>query len=95
MVNRYFGSKEGLFGEVVTDTMRDPVILSAQNLAAEDMARAFAEALVGLTDAGRDPLDVRKANLYAPGRDVTPFGMRVDDTGWLAELIAKTGIKLG
>src|SRR5262249_32575096 len=37
---------------------------------------------------GRDPLDVRKANLYAPGRDVTPFGMRVEDTGWLAELIA-------
>jgi xanthine dehydrogenase large subunit len=29
---------------------------------------------------GRDPLDVRKANLYGIGeRDVTPYGMRVDD----------------
>ena len=27
---------------------------------------------------GRDPLDVRKANLYASGRDVTPYGLRVD-----------------
>ena len=28
---------------------------------------------------GLDPLLVRKRNLYAPGRDVTPYGMRVDD----------------
>ena len=28
---------------------------------------------------GLDPLVVRKRNLYAPGRDVTPYGMRVDD----------------
>jgi len=26
-----------------------------------------------------DPLDVRKRNLYGPGRDVTPYGMTVDD----------------
>ncbi len=26
-----------------------------------------------------DPLDVRKRNLYAPGRDVTPYGMKVED----------------
>ena len=26
-----------------------------------------------------DPLVVRKRNLYAPGRDVAPYGMRVDD----------------
>ncbi len=26
-----------------------------------------------------DPLDVRMANLYAPGRDVTPYGMTVTD----------------
>jgi xanthine dehydrogenase large subunit len=30
-------------------------------------------------DVGRDPLDVRRANLYAPGRDITPYGMRVAD----------------
>ena len=28
---------------------------------------------------GLDPLMVRKRNLYAPGRDVAPYGMRVDD----------------
>ncbi|HEU0067440.1 MAG TPA: molybdopterin cofactor-binding domain-containing protein, partial [Sphingomonas sp.] len=28
---------------------------------------------------GRDPLDVRIANLYAPGRDTTPYGMTVAD----------------
>jgi xanthine dehydrogenase large subunit len=28
---------------------------------------------------GLDPLDVRKRNLYARGRDVTPFGMKVED----------------
>jgi AcrR family transcriptional regulator len=57
MIGRYFGSKEGLFGEVVTDSMRDPVILSQANLAAFDVARAFAEALVGLTGKGAEPLD--------------------------------------
>ncbi|MCA3589285.1 MAG: xanthine dehydrogenase molybdopterin binding subunit [Methylocystis sp.] len=28
---------------------------------------------------GRDPLDIRKANLYAQGRDVTPYGQHVAD----------------
>jgi xanthine dehydrogenase large subunit len=28
---------------------------------------------------GRDPLEVRIANLYGPGRDVTPYGMTVSD----------------
>jgi xanthine dehydrogenase large subunit len=28
---------------------------------------------------GRDPLDVRKINLYTEGRDVTPYGMKVED----------------
>ncbi|HUE45110.1 MAG TPA: molybdopterin cofactor-binding domain-containing protein, partial [Aestuariivirgaceae bacterium] len=26
-----------------------------------------------------DPLDLRKRNLYGPGRDITPYGMTVDD----------------
>ncbi len=57
MVGRYFGSKEGLFGEVVADTMRDPIILSEGNLGRTDLARAFAEALVGVTTQGKTPLD--------------------------------------
>lgn len=28
---------------------------------------------------GRDPLDIRTANLYGPGRDVTPYGMTIAD----------------
>jgi len=28
---------------------------------------------------GKDPLDVRKANFYAPGRDLTPYGQTVSD----------------
>jgi xanthine dehydrogenase large subunit len=28
---------------------------------------------------GRDPLDIRKANFYAPGRDLTPYGQHVAD----------------
>jgi AcrR family transcriptional regulator len=57
MVNRYFGSKEGLFGEVVADSMCDPVVLSAENLAAQDRPHALSEALVGLTGPDADPLD--------------------------------------
>lgn len=57
MVNRYFGSKEGLFGEVVEDCAREPVVLSLSNVAAADVARAFADALVGLTAETQSPLD--------------------------------------
>ncbi|MDQ0252124.1 AcrR family transcriptional regulator [Sphingomonas kyeonggiensis] len=57
MVGRYFGSKEGLFGEVVTDTMRDPIILSQGNLDRADLSRAFAEGLVKVTTQGQTPLD--------------------------------------
>jgi xanthine dehydrogenase large subunit len=37
---------------------------------------------------GLDPLDVRKKNFYAPGRDVTPYGMTVTDNV-LPELIGE------
>jgi xanthine dehydrogenase large subunit len=37
---------------------------------------------------GRDPLDVRKANLLrADGRDVTPYGMKIEDTDTLHALV--------
>ncbi|MGL4494229.1 MAG: xanthine dehydrogenase molybdopterin binding subunit, partial [Beijerinckiaceae bacterium] len=36
---------------------------------------------------GRDPLDVRKANFYAAGRDVTPFGMRVEEPHLLLTIV--------
>jgi xanthine dehydrogenase large subunit len=37
---------------------------------------------------GRDPLDVRMANLYGPGRDITPYGMHVADN-IAPQLVAK------
>ena len=36
---------------------------------------------------GRDPLDVRKANFYRPGRDVTPYGQSVEDCDTLIPLV--------
>jgi xanthine dehydrogenase large subunit len=50
-------------------------------LTAERVIDAVAHAV------GRDPLDVRKANLYGPRRDLTPYGMRVEDCQTLVELI--------
>ncbi len=38
-------------------------------------------------ETGRDPLDVRKVNLLAPGRDRTPYGMVVEETDTLPALI--------
>ena len=57
MVNRYFGSKEQLFAEVVAASMADPVILSAENLASPTIGRQLASALVGLTRSEAHPLD--------------------------------------
>ncbi|MGX0903969.1 xanthine dehydrogenase large subunit [Roseovarius sp. MBR-79] len=42
-------------------------------IAAERMIEEIAYAL------GRDPLDIRKANFYGPGRDVTPYHQEVQD----------------
>ena len=41
---------------------------------------------------GLDPLDVRKRNLYGPGRDVTPYGMTVGENilGRLVRQLEKT-----
>lgn len=69
MVGRYFGSKEGLFGEVVADTMRDPVILAPENLAAADIPRAFAQALVGITGRETSPLDGFQILLRSTGSE--------------------------
>ena len=41
---------------------------------------------------GKDPLDVRKANFYAPGRDLTPFGQQVTDN-LLHELVGELEVK--
>ncbi|MCR6478195.1 TetR/AcrR family transcriptional regulator [Variovorax sp. ZS18.2.2] len=50
LVNRYFGSKEQLFAEVVAEGMKQPIILSEKNIGSTTMARDFAKALVAITD---------------------------------------------
>ena len=57
LINRYFGSKEELFAEVVADTMAQPVILTSQNLEAASLSDSMAAALIELTTPGAAPLD--------------------------------------
>jgi AcrR family transcriptional regulator len=57
LVNRYFGSKEQLFAEVVADTMATPTILTPEILNSRTPGEAIAGALVRLTESGATPLD--------------------------------------
>src|SRR5215831_14535354 len=57
LVNRYFGSKEKLFAEVVADTMAAPIILTQENLASPVVSERMAAALVELTRANAPTLD--------------------------------------
>ncbi|MGO6997034.1 TetR/AcrR family transcriptional regulator [Rhizobium leguminosarum] len=56
LVNRYFGSKEKLFAEVIAATMAAPIILTAENLASAKLGEAIAASLVDITKAGDTPL---------------------------------------
>jgi AcrR family transcriptional regulator len=57
LVNRYFGSKEQLFAEVIAQAMTTPIILSAENLASATPGWDFASALVKITQTAATPLD--------------------------------------
>lgn len=57
LVNRYFGSKERLFAEVVRDIMRRPIVLTGETLKSARGGADMAEALVEITAAGGAPLD--------------------------------------
>ncbi|MEY2927186.1 MAG: hypothetical protein RL367_1663 [Pseudomonadota bacterium] len=57
MVNRYFGTKQQLFAQVVAASMADPVILAPENLASPTIARDMAASLIGLTSTDTEPLD--------------------------------------
>ena len=50
-------------------------------LAAECMMDALA------IRVGRDPLDVRKANFYSAGRDITPYGMTIEEHATLHAIV--------
>lgn len=57
LVNRYFGSKEQLFAEVVEQTMTTNSLIAGGVMDAPDPGRALAEALVKMTRADAVPLD--------------------------------------
>jgi len=57
LVNRYFGSKEKLFAEVIATTMATPIILTAENLASPKLGETIAASLVDITKAGDTPLE--------------------------------------
>lgn len=57
LVNRYFGSKENLFAEVIAATMASPTILTPENLASPNLARTMATVLVRITRGQDTPLD--------------------------------------
>ncbi|WP_158884097.1 TetR/AcrR family transcriptional regulator [Rhodanobacter sp. L36] len=57
LVNRYFGSKEQLFTEVVEQTMTSNSLIAGGIMDAPNPGRALAEALVKMTRADIAPLD--------------------------------------
>jgi len=57
LVNRYFGSKEKLFAEVVAATMANPTILTGKTLGSPSIGRDIAATLVQITAAGATPLE--------------------------------------
>lgn len=57
LVNRYFGSKEKLFAEVIAATMASPTILTPQNLASPRLGETIARTLVEITKTGDTPLE--------------------------------------
>ncbi len=57
MVNRYFGSKENLFVEVVNKVMEKPFVMTPEHVGASNPAAAFAAALTDITRPDETPLD--------------------------------------
>jgi AcrR family transcriptional regulator len=57
LINRYFGSKERLFAEVVAQTMRTPSILTQEIITSPSPGAEIAAALIKQTESGATPLD--------------------------------------
>ena len=57
LVNRYFGSKEQLFAEVLAATSAAPTILSRENLRSSNLPETIAATLVDITQAADTPLE--------------------------------------
>ena len=57
LVNRYFGSKEQLFAEVLSATSAEPTILTQENLRSSNLPETIAATLVDITQAADTPLE--------------------------------------
>ena len=57
LVNRYFGSKERLFAEAVTESMATTRVLGPEITRAGAAGEAIAAALIGITQAQETPLE--------------------------------------
>ena len=57
LVNRYFGSKENLFAEVVANTMATPSLITEKVINSATPGESLAAALIELTKPGSTPLD--------------------------------------
>lgn len=57
LVNRYFGSKENLFAEVIADAMSRPTILTGETLRSPTLGVDIATKLVGITQSDATPLE--------------------------------------
>jgi AcrR family transcriptional regulator len=57
LVNRYFGSKEQLFAEVLAATSATPTILTQENLRSSNLPETIAATLVDITQAADTPLE--------------------------------------
>lgn len=57
LINRYFGSKEKLFAEVVAETVATPSILTQEIVTSATAGEDIATALIEQTESGATPLD--------------------------------------
>jgi AcrR family transcriptional regulator len=57
LVNRYFGSKQQLFAEVLEHVMAQSFLLTPEAIASDDLAKKMATSLVAVTKHGDSPLD--------------------------------------
>jgi AcrR family transcriptional regulator len=57
LVNRYFGSKENLFAEVVAETMNTPAILTRDVISSSALGEDLAAAIIDQTKVEAAPLD--------------------------------------
>lgn len=67
LVNRYFGSKENLFAEVIARDLEAPTILTPQTLASPTLARDMARLIVAVTDRDARTLDGFKIMFRSAG----------------------------